>query len=143
DAYRASTRTNSATCSVLSPSITTPSRCSRVQLVPPGSSTTALPPSSYTPTCIEARVLKLGLKKTSATLRPASGFDASSPRLKRSAASSRPSSSSRVQSAVVRKFLGIVTHRFLSAPPQTPLPHPSSDKAAAVDEARARRSTCP
>src|SRR5207248_6204323 len=133
DAYRASTRTNSATCSVLSPSITTPSRCSRVQLVPPGSSTTALPPSSYTPTCIEARVRKLGLKKTSATLRPARGFDASSPRLKRSAASSKPSSSSRVQSAVVRKFLGIVTRRFLSAHQQTSPPLQSSNTAAEED----------
>src|SRR5204862_1095865 len=110
---------------------------------PPGSKMTAFPPSSYTPTCIEARVRKLGLKKTSATLRPASGFDASSPRLKRNAASSKPSSSSRVQSAVVRKFLGIITRKFLSEPRQKSPLHPSSDKAAAEDAARAHRSTCP
>src|ERR1044071_9772990 len=60
------------------------------------------------PTCIDARVRKLGLKKTSATERPASGFEESSPRLKRAADASKPSSSSRVQSPVERKFLGIV-----------------------------------
>src|ERR1700741_2870781 len=87
--YRSSTRTNSATCSVLSESITAPERCSSVQLVPPGSSTTAFPPSSYIPTCIDARVRKLGLKNTSATDFPASGFETSSPLLKRKAASSR------------------------------------------------------
>jgi len=39
------------------------------------------------PTCIEARVRKLGLKKTSATDVPPSGFVLSSPCLKRSAES--------------------------------------------------------
>src|SRR3989440_11694400 len=107
--YLPSTRTTSATCSVLSPSIPAPSACSSVQLVPPGSSTTTFPPSSKTPTCIEARVRKLGLKKTSATERPSRGFVRSSPRLNLRADSINSSSSSRVQSAVVRKSLGINT----------------------------------
>src|SRR5688500_6004350 len=63
------------------------------------------------PTCIEARVRRLGLKKTSATDLPASGLELTSPRLKRSADSSRRSSSARVQSAVVRKSFGMILNR--------------------------------
>src|SRR5215210_774511 len=56
------------------------------------------------PTCIEARVRKLGLKNTSATDFPASDFSITSPLLNFCADSIISSSSFREKSDVLRKF---------------------------------------
>src|SRR5262245_57774942 len=66
------------------------------------------------PTCIDARVRKLGLKNTNATDLPASGCERSSPRLNFTADSNNRSSCSREKSMVLRKCIYQQLHVFLS-----------------------------